>query len=283
MQKAYSRINWENYPSDKTPLNESNLNRLDAATDEIDNRVISLNSTKLDLTQANQMVQDVTFNETTGVFTVTKLNGSTFTIDTKLERISVNWTFNSQTQQLIITLDDGTTQSVDLSALITQYEFLDSDTIAFSINDTGKVTAIVKEGGIQEKHLQPNYLADVKVEVAKATQFSQQAKTFSELSESSAKEAESYAHGNTNTREGEDTDNAKYYSQQSKASSQTAQSILDDVIRRGNDAVDAINNAADINSPNFIIDLATGHIMYESARFNFTVNNNGHLGWELLV
>ena len=27
MNKAYKRINWENYPSDATPLNEANLNK----------------------------------------------------------------------------------------------------------------------------------------------------------------------------------------------------------------------------------------------------------------
>ena len=36
MNKAYKRINWENYPSDATPLNEANLNNLDSATDTID-------------------------------------------------------------------------------------------------------------------------------------------------------------------------------------------------------------------------------------------------------
>lgn len=40
MQKAYRRIEWENYPSGKTPLNETNLNKMDAAIDELDNRII---------------------------------------------------------------------------------------------------------------------------------------------------------------------------------------------------------------------------------------------------
>ena len=30
MNKAHIDINWENYPSDETPLNESNLNKMDA-------------------------------------------------------------------------------------------------------------------------------------------------------------------------------------------------------------------------------------------------------------
>lgn len=46
MNKVYSRINWENEPSTKTPLNEHNLNKIDFAVDEIDNRVIELDATK---------------------------------------------------------------------------------------------------------------------------------------------------------------------------------------------------------------------------------------------
>jgi len=42
MQKAYRRIEWENYPSGKTPLNETNMNKMDAAIDELDNRIIEL-------------------------------------------------------------------------------------------------------------------------------------------------------------------------------------------------------------------------------------------------
>ena len=44
-----------------------------------------------------------------------------------------------------VTLDDGTRKEIDLSAFITQYEFLDSDTIAFTVDSAGKVKAIVKE------------------------------------------------------------------------------------------------------------------------------------------
>ena len=42
MQKAYSRINWENEPSLNTPLGANNLNKMDSALDVIDNRVLSL-------------------------------------------------------------------------------------------------------------------------------------------------------------------------------------------------------------------------------------------------
>ena len=47
MNKLYTRIGWENFPSEKTALNESNLNRMDLALDNIDNRVIEIDSAKV--------------------------------------------------------------------------------------------------------------------------------------------------------------------------------------------------------------------------------------------
>ena len=293
MNKAHSAINWENYPSDETPLNESNLNKMDAAIGVIDDRVITLDTTKATKTEVATLVADVTFEESTGIITITKKNGSKITIDTQMEKIAVNFVYNPTTQQIILTLIDGTKQYIDLSALITQYEFLDSDTVAFYIDKDEKVSAIVKEGSIEEKHLEPNYLAKIKVEVAKA-ESSQQAAAKSEanakasenaakasetaaktsetnakasetaaaksataaaISETNAKasetsasqsastaidkatiatqkateiigkaesaadsatKAQSYAVGGTGSREGEDSDNAKYYYQQAK-------------------------------------------------------------------
>ena len=168
MNKAHSAINWENYPSDETPLNESNLNKMDAAIGVIDDRVITLDTTKATKTEVATLVADVTFEESTGIITITKKNGSKVMIDTQMEKIAINFDYNPTTQQIILTLIDGTKQYIDLSALITQYEFLDSDTVAFYIDKKGKVSAIVKEGSIEEKHLEPNYLAKIKVEVAKA-------------------------------------------------------------------------------------------------------------------
>lgn len=214
MNKAYKRINWENYPSDATPLNEANLNNLDSATDTIDDRVITLDTTKVAKTEVATLVSDVTFEESTGIITITKKNGSRVTIDTQMEKIAVNFTYNPTTQQIILALIDGTKQYIDLSTLITQYEFLDTDTVAFTIGTDGKVSAIVKEGSIEEKHLEPNYLAKIKVEAAKA-------ETSQADAAASATKAESYAVGGTGSREGEDTDNAAYYYRQAKSISES--------------------------------------------------------------
>lgn len=189
MNKCYYRIFWENYPSDNTPLNEQNLNKIDVATDEMDNRIISLDSTKFDKSEAQLLVKYIEYDEDTGIFKITHYNGASYTIDTLLEKLAINFDYDYQTQRLIIALSDGTVKYVDLSALITQYEFLDSDTVAFTVDNVGKVTAIVKEGSIEEKHLRPNYLADIKVEVAKA----QASQAAADASEKEAKKSENAA------------------------------------------------------------------------------------------
>ena len=216
MNKAHRPINWENYPSDETPLNERNLNQMDSAIGIIDDNVVTLDTTKASKAEVATLVADVTFEESTGIITITKKNGSVVTIDTQMEKIAVNFDYSPTTQQIILTLIDGTKQYIDLSALITQYEFMDTDTVAFIIGTDGKVSAIVKEGSIEEKHLEPNYLAKIKVEVSKA-QASQQA---AETSEKNAKESENAAKASETAAATSET-NAKS-SETAAAASETA-------------------------------------------------------------
>lgn len=225
MQKAYSPINWEDYPSEATPINEDNLNRMDSALNEIDNRVLNHDNTKANTADVLTMIADVSFDETKGIFTFTRKNGSKITLDTKLEKIAVNWYYDAINQLLVITLDDGTKQEIPLSELVNEYEFEDTDTIAFVVAG-GRVTAVVKDGSINENHLRPNYLADVKLEVANAQAQANNSATFAGNSSDNATKSESYAHGGTGTRENEDVDNAKYYYEQAKHISQGGNGLV---------------------------------------------------------
>ena len=264
MQKAHSNIDWENKPSDKTPINEQNLNKMDRSIDAIDDRVITLDTTKFDKTDAQGLFKDVSLNSENGVITFTLYNGATKTIDTLLEKIAVNFDYNPTMQQLIITLDDGEIKYIDMSALVTQYEFLDSDTIAFTANASGKISAIVKEGSIEEKHLRPDYLADVKTEVSKAQASAQSAAQSADDADYDAKLAQSYAVGGTGTRDGEDADNAKYYSEKSqealqklqeaavtgvKGNAESAYRTGDVNITPDNIGLGNVNNTSDENKP----------------------------------
>ena len=247
-QKIYSREHWENFPSESTAINATRLNNIESGIDAIDDRVCALDTTKVDLTKANELVKEILWDESNGTLTVVKMNGSKAVIDTKLEKLAVNFKYDPQTQQLVITLDDGTAQNVDLSALITEYEFLDSDTIAFEIVD-GKVKANVKNGSITEDKLQPNFLADIKVEVAKAQAASESSSKFADASNASSVESKKQAGISK-----EYADKAKEYTDNLDKKAQLA--------------------TFDVNED--------GELIYtDNSAYNFVVDNDGNLNWEV--
>ena len=110
-----------------------------------------------------------------------------------MAQIAINFSYDPVTERLIIYLKDGTEQYIDLSALITQFEFLDSDTVYWSIGDDGKVKADIKNGSITADKLQPNYLADITVQAETATQQATAAATSAAQAKIDADRAESYA------------------------------------------------------------------------------------------
>lgn len=284
MQKAHINIEWENLPSIETPINEQNLNKMDKSIDAIDNRVISLDTTKFNVSDAQILIKDFSFNYNTGVITITYYNGSIATINTGLAQVAVNFDFDEETQILYIIKADGSRHPVDLSTFITDYEFLESDTVAFSTDVSGKVTAVVKEGSIEERHMRPDYLADIRIEAGKAQASASLAAQSAGESKQSANLSKSYAVGTEGqVRPDDETDNAKAYSKKSKESADVAAEYLTKVEKAGEDAIDAIQNALDIDAPNFVLDLTTGHLMYSGVRFVFNVNNSGHLEWGLAV
>lgn len=215
MQKVYSRINWENYPSENTPLNESNLNRTDYAIDEIDDRVISLDTQKANVVDIANLVQSVSVDDVTGVITLTKYNGSTTTIQTTLNKIAVNFSYDYASQSLILTMNDGTNAVISLSSLIQNNEFDDTATVDFTVDASGHVSAIVPLHSIGDEHLRTDYLADIQVAEANAAQ-----------SESSAEShmfnSEAWAVGEKDGTPVSSTDiqyqnNSKYWKQRSEA------------------------------------------------------------------
>jgi hypothetical protein len=242
MQKIYSRTYWENFPSEKTAIDAMRLNNAEAGIDNLDDRVVAMDASKVDLAKANELVKEILWDESKGTLTVVKMNGSRVAIDTKLEKLAVNFTYNPQTQQLIITLDDGTAQNVDLSALITQYEFLEGDEIAFEVTSDGKVKPMIKGGSITEDKLQPNFLADIKVESAKAVASAKSAK------ESETKAAKSAA--------------------DAKDSADRAQGIEDEINKK------LTMTEFDVNED--------GELIYtDNSAYNFVVDNDGNLNWEV--
>lgn len=218
--KVYGRINWVNKPDGlTTPLGAVNLNKIDHGLDTADNRIIELESLKADKSTVLKMVSDWTMNKDTGIITVTKQNGDKIMFDLNIEKIPVSFSL-SDLGILSMRTQDGTVFNADIGSMIPILTFKSSDTVAITTTGTGinkTYTFAVKDGSITEDKLQPNYLADVRLEKAKAESAQVSAAESAASAASKAKLSESYAKGGTGTRAGENTDNAKYYAEQAKA------------------------------------------------------------------
>ncbi len=365
MQKAYQRIHWRNYPSIDSPVNEHNLNKMDLFNDIADNRILSLNLEKMDKSEAANLISGIDIDRATGIITITKYSGAIEKWDTLLEKIIVNVDFDSTSQRLVLTLDDGTEKYADLSSFITEYEFESGNTVLFNV-ENGKVKADIAKNSITEDMLESKYLALIKIEASKAenaagnAELSEQntkryeanAKTNAanaaasaalagdradaaeasassasicayqtKLSEintarseanaqnsarqagesastasvcaynaksseintarseknafNSAAEAESWVHGGRGVREGEDTDNSKYWSEQAKNYKELSENLLDEATQILNEANEKV---ADVS---FGINYETGDLECESAVYEFEINEEtGELEWE---
>ena len=272
MQKVYTRIIWENFPSEKSPLNEASLNRMDLAIDEIDNRVIEMDATKVNKEVANNLVKTWSIDESTGIITVVHLDGSKDIFDLNIEKIPVDFKL-SEDGILTMTTDDGSKFKANVGGMIPVLTFEDSDEIVVSVSGSGvnkTYSFSIKAGSVTEDKLQPNFLADIKAETAKAQSYKESAAGYASYAATSAqtasKKAEEAASSATSASNSKDL---------------AAQSLSDVETARDN-ALTQINDALEANTPNFSVDLTTGHLMWQGGRFNFQVDNStGHLGWEV--
>lgn len=266
--KAHSPINWENSPSIATPLNEDNLNKMDSTIGILDDRIVMLESTKATKTEISTLFKSVILDSVTGIITFTRYNGATVTIDTKLEKLAINFSYDATNEQLVITLDDGTKQYVDMSALVRLQEFVDSDTIAFTVTEN-KVTATIKNNSITDEMLESGYLG-------KLTAQADRAEKEADRAEDNYLASKSYAVGGTGTRDDEDTDNSKYYSE-----------VAEGLVEQANAAIEEANKTLEevgkkVTDTVFRVNLETGKLEYDSPNYIFTVNHaTGKLEWEV--
>lgn len=217
---------------------------------------------KADKTTTDKLVKTITLNADTGVFTIKTDDGTTTTIDTMLEKIPVNCYLDGQ--EFVLVLDDGTEQRADLSDFITGTEFTDSSTIDFSVTGSN-VTATIKNGSITLSMLEntvmstlQGYMTAAQTAASNAATSETNAGTYRDQAQSSATAAaasaseagvkstlsESWAVGGTGIRQGEDTNNSKYFAQQSANSAATAQGWSDSAMEQADAAAQSAANAA---------------------------------------
>lgn len=193
------------------------------------------------------LVESVTYNSTTGNFTITKFDGSTTVIETEIEKIATNFEYDSDTKELLLTYPDGTTTRIPLSDLIAEYDFVNTGTVKFTVTNH-KVSASVDstymsqisqavtdaQAAATNAGLSATAAAgsasQASTSASNASGYANNAEQSADDAESSATSAsgsasdasdsaklsKSWAVGGTGTRQGEDTNNAKYWSEQAQ-------------------------------------------------------------------
>lgn len=228
----YLRINWENKSESlKTPIDKGNLNKMDKAIDDLCKNLDVAHTEsevkKLDKSSANKLLSETpTWDSDTGILTFKFFDGTSFSVDFNVEKIPVSFSMDSN-GVITMTTDDGTEWTADVSKLIQDYNFNNGLRISFAKTkkeDGYDVSADLVKGSITEEYLEKNYLANIISNVNASNSNAANAATSATNAANDAKLAQSYAIGSSGIRDGEDTDNAKYYSQQA---SKAKQELLD--------------------------------------------------------
>lgn len=202
LSKYYSPFTWRDKPSIESPINAVHLNHMEDGINEMDNRILILAQDKADAADMANVIIDFSMDDTTGVMTFTRFDGSTFTHDTAVEKIALNCYLEGD--NFVLELADGTKQKVSLSKFIDTYTFSSTDTIRITANGKN-ISADIPDGKITLSQLEPTILSTIR-------QYTLDAQTSKGVAEQAASTAQGWAIGGT----GFEGNNAKYYASKSQ-------------------------------------------------------------------
>lgn len=232
LSKYYYPFTWRNKPSIESPINEVHLNHIEDGINEMDNRILILAQDKADATDIANVFVDFAMDDTTGVMTFTRFDGSKVEHDSAVEKIALNCYLEDD--NFVLELADGTKQKVSLSKFIDTYEFSSTDTIRITVNGKN-ISAEIPDGKITLAKLEPTIMSTIR-------QYTLDAQTAQGVAEQAAGTAQGWAIGGTGfednnakhyasksqryavggVEEGDTEDNAKYYCQQAQAAAEQA-------------------------------------------------------------
>lgn len=232
LSKYYYPFTWRNKPSIESPINEVHLNHIEDGINEMDNRILILATDKADAADLANVFIDFDIDDTTGIMTFTRFDGTTKARDTPMEKIILNCYLEDDS--FVLVLADGTKQKVSLAKFIDTYTFTSSDTIRFSVNGKN-ISADIPDGKITLAKLEPTIMSTIR-------KYTLDAQTAQGVAEQAASTAQGWAIGGTGfednnakhyasksqryavggVEEGDTEDNAKYYCQQAQAAAEQA-------------------------------------------------------------
>ena len=132
----------------------------DCESDATD-KPVSANQARLINQKVENSISAVSMDSKTGVFTFQKNDGTSFTLDTLLEKVVVNFHYEQTERKLILEHEDGTTQEIAMSAFIDIYTGVDGTEITVSVSSDNKISAVIKNGTIGETKLSSALLSKI--------------------------------------------------------------------------------------------------------------------------
>ena len=178
--------------------------------------------TKADSSYVETMIKSVSFDAATGTFTFTEAGGAVHVFDTALEKIATNFTYDPETQALILQLADGNTQRISLAEFITVNEIKGSDPIQVSTSG-GVTTLSIKNGSITDSMLSSSLLAAAR-EYANAAEVSAQS--------AAASEANARTYANNASQAANRAASSESSAEISRVAAETARKAAEDAAQR---------------------------------------------------
>lgn len=245
----YTVIGWLNFPSVSTPLGQRNLRHMDNGILQCAQYILALSQDKLEASDAAKFITSWTLDTDSWIATITHKDGTQEQYDFPIEMLPTRIDLDED-GNLIIVQQDGETKKVDFQRFV--YKFDNTATIAMNTNGT-TITADVIDGSITMDKLEKSIMQTLR-------QYMLDAQASAEAASRYNTAAESWAHGQTGARPGEETDNSKYYSEIAKQEAEKAESY------------------ATITFPGFFMDFMDGHLYCDQGKnVEFFVDENDHV------
>ena len=108
---------------------------LDHIVSDINDRYTKLQTDAVVAENTNILIRDISYNSQTGIFTITKKDGSVVTIDTVIEKVPASMALKEESDGsvwLVITNQDGSQTKTNVTSLIEDTAINSSDTITVS-------------------------------------------------------------------------------------------------------------------------------------------------------
>lgn len=273
MERIYQRILWENEPSTATPLDEDNLNRMDAALYVIDGRVV----------ENRQLIEGLENYEARAAEAAAEAEASaqaasdSETAAGLSEYNAKQSEDNAKASEDNAKLSETNAKTSENNALASEQAAAQSETNAHQ-SEVNAATS--EENALESEEKAEIYMRNASTSAVNASRSAATAKGYMDEAENSSLDSEAWAVGERDSVPVEPSDityenNSKFYAQQSKLQADRAEDISDAL----QGEVTEINKKLSLGT--FSLN-ANGHLVYtDYEAYRFNVDNNGHLNWEV--